>query len=181
MDTAPFAVNAKLPKRMAGLASGEPSAKLPNRADDLAAIEPDTKLPFDARAKLPKPRLSAEERLRRLEEAMAFLRQHLAAGPRQARLSKAGINLSLFTTSSSAADVHDLIQALGYQQVNLYGGSYGTRLALEVMRDFPQHIRSVVMDSTLPPQVDLFTSVPASATRSFTLLFNACAADAACN
>ena len=98
-----------------------------------------------------------------------------------ARLIKAGINLSLFTTYTSAADVHDLIQALGYQQVNLYGGSYGTRLALEVMRDFPQHIRSVVLDSTLPPQVDLFTSVPDSAMRSFETLFNACDANATCN
>jgi pimeloyl-ACP methyl ester carboxylesterase len=98
-----------------------------------------------------------------------------------ARLIEAGINLSLFTTYTSAADVHDLIEALGYQQVNLYGGSYGTRLALEVMRDFPQHVRSVVLDSTLPPQVDLFTSVPASAMRSFDTLFNACAASATCN
>lgn len=98
-----------------------------------------------------------------------------------ARLIKASINLSLYTTALTAADVHDLIQTLGYQQVNLYGGSYGTRLALEVMRDFPQHIRSVVLDSTLPPQVDLFTSVPASAMRSFNLLFTACAASAACN
>jgi pimeloyl-ACP methyl ester carboxylesterase len=98
-----------------------------------------------------------------------------------ARLIKAGINLSLYTTAITAADVHDLIQTLGYQQVNLYGGSYGTRLALSVMRDFPQQIRSVVLDSTLPPQVDLFTSVPASAMRSFNLLFTACAASAACN
>lgn len=97
------------------------------------------------------------------------------------RLIKAGINLSLYTTAITAADVHDLIQVLGYQQVNLYGGSYGTRLALEIMRDFPQRIRSVVLDSTLPPQVDLFTSVPASAMRSFKLLFNICAASPACN
>jgi pimeloyl-ACP methyl ester carboxylesterase len=97
------------------------------------------------------------------------------------RLVGTGINLSLYTTSSSAADVQDLIRALGYQQVNLYGGSYGTRWALEVLRDFPQQIRSVVLDSTLPPQVDLFTSVPASATRSFDTLFRACAANAGCN
>jgi pimeloyl-ACP methyl ester carboxylesterase len=98
-----------------------------------------------------------------------------------ARLVKVGINLSLFTTAATAADVHDLIQALGYQQVNLYGGSYGTRLGLEIMRAYPEHIRSVVLDSTLPPQVDLFTSVPPSATRSFQTLFHACAADAGCS
>jgi len=96
------------------------------------------------------------------------------------RLIKAGINLSLYTTATTAADVHDLIQTLGYQQVNLYGGSYGTRLALEIMRNFPQHVRGVVLDSTLPPQNDLFTSVPASAMRSFNLLFTTCAASSAC-
>ena len=43
------------------------------------------KLPEGAHTKLPKPRLSAEERLRRLEEAIAFLRQHLASGPQPAK------------------------------------------------------------------------------------------------
>ena len=44
-----------------------------------------TKLPSGTNAKLPKRRLSAEERLRRLEEAIAFLRQQLAAGPQPAK------------------------------------------------------------------------------------------------
>ncbi len=113
------------------------------------------------------------------EQYVALYRQALMKC--HTRLFKAGINLSLYTTAITAADVHDLIQTLGYQQVNLYGGSYGTRLTLEVMRDFPQHIRSVVLDSTLPPQIDLFTSVPASAMRSFNLLFTTCAASPKCN
>lgn len=116
-----------------------------------------------------------------LELAQYQTLYHTALAQCHTRLVKAGINLSLYTTYTSAADVHDLIQALGYQHVNLYGGSYGTRLGLEVMRDFPQHIRSVILDSTLPAQVDLFTSVPASAIRSFNLLFKSCAASATCN
>jgi pimeloyl-ACP methyl ester carboxylesterase len=67
------------------------------------------------------------------------------------RLVKQGINLNAYTTIADATDVHDLIQALGYKQVNLYGVSYGTRLALTVMRLFPASIRSVVLDSTVPP------------------------------
>ncbi len=43
------------------------------------------KMPSRTNAKLPKPRVSAEERLRRLEEAIAFLRQRLAAGPQPAK------------------------------------------------------------------------------------------------
>lgn len=69
--------HAKLPKRVAVPSPDEMSTKLQNEADTAAAINPDTKLP--------KLRFSATERLRRLEEAMAFLRQHLAAGPQPAR------------------------------------------------------------------------------------------------
>lgn len=75
------------------------------------------------------------------------------------RLLKSGINLNAFTTLEDAADVHDLIRALSYQQVNLDGVSYGTRLALTVMRLFPADLRSVVLDSVVPPQINLFTSV----------------------
>lgn len=62
------------------------TANLPNGVDGgVTAIHLDAKLPNDAHTKLPKQRLSAEERLRRLEEAMAFLRQHLVAGPQPTR------------------------------------------------------------------------------------------------
>ena len=97
------------------------------------------------------------------------------------RLVNAGINLSLYNTVTTAADVHDLIQALGYKQVNLNGGSYGTRLGLEIMRDFPQGVRSVILDAVFPPQLTFFTSIPPGVMRSFTTLFNGCAANAACD
>lgn len=74
----PDRTHATLPKRTAGPSSGEPSSKLPNGAvDEITATNP--------HATLPKPQMSTAERLRRLEEAMAFLRQHLAAGPQPAR------------------------------------------------------------------------------------------------
>jgi pimeloyl-ACP methyl ester carboxylesterase len=97
------------------------------------------------------------------------------------RLTKQGIDLSAYTSFTNAADIHDLITALGLQQADLYGVSYGTRLALEVMRAFPQHIRSVVLDSVFPPQVDSFTADPAAFTRIYTVLFQGCAASATCN
>ena len=58
-------------------------------------------------------------------------------------------DLSAYNTVANAADVNDLRLALGYDQVNLYGSSYGTRLALGVMRDFPEGLRSVVLDAPL--------------------------------
>jgi len=48
-------------------------------------------------------------------------------------------------------EVNDLRLALRYDEVNLWGSSYGTRLALGVMRDFPEGLRSVVLDSAYPP------------------------------
>jgi pimeloyl-ACP methyl ester carboxylesterase len=97
------------------------------------------------------------------------------------RLVKSGINLNAFTTLENAADVHDLIRTLGYRQVNLDGVSYGTRLALTVMRLYPADLRSVVLNSVLPPQVNLFTSIPRAAVRAFDVLFQGCAADRFCN
>ena len=98
-----------------------------------------------------------------------------------ARLASQGINPGAYTTLNDAADIHDLIQTLGYQQVDLYGVSYGTRLALEVMRAYPQHVRSVILDSTVPAQSSLITSVPTSTARVFKVLFDGCAADATCS
>jgi pimeloyl-ACP methyl ester carboxylesterase len=97
------------------------------------------------------------------------------------RLTSAGVHLGAYTTLADANDVHDLIVALGYSQVDLYGVSYGTRLALEVMRSFPQHVRSVVLDSTVPPQLKLLTSIPSDTERVFKTLWDGCAKDATCS
>ena len=97
------------------------------------------------------------------------------------RLVKSGINLNAYTTQQNAADVHDLIHTLGYQQVNLRGVSYGTRLALTIMRLYPADLRSVVLDSVLPPQVISFPSIPPAAQRAFDVLFHRCAVDSHCN
>ncbi len=94
---------------------------------------------------------------------------------------KSGINLNAFTTLENAADVHDLIRTLGYRQVNLDGISYGTRLALTDMRLYPADLRSVVLNSVLPPQVNAFMSIPQAAERAFDVLFQGCMADSYCN
>lgn len=90
-------------------------------------------------------------------------------------------DLTVYNSISSAADVHDLRQALGYQRVNLWGGSYGTRLALEVMRLYPEDLRSVVLDAVYPPDVDLYIEAPANFYRSLNRLFESCAANRVCN
>ncbi len=97
------------------------------------------------------------------------------------RLVRQGINLNAYTTIQNADDVHDLVRALGYRQVNLVSLSYGTRLALTVMRLYPADIRSVVLDSAYPPQVNGDTAIPAAAQRAFDTLFQGCAANPSCN
>ncbi len=97
------------------------------------------------------------------------------------RLTGEGVNLAQYNSAASAADVDDLRKALGYRQVNLYGDSYGTRLALTVMRDHPDGLRSVILDSVYPPQQDLYLPLAANAERAFNVLFDNCAADPTCN
>ncbi len=97
------------------------------------------------------------------------------------RLMARGVDLSAYNSAASAADMHDLRKALGYEQWNLFGISYGTRLALTAMRDYPQDIRSVVLDSVYPPQVNLFTALPPTIDRAFSRIFDNCAASATCS
>ena len=91
------------------------------------------------------------------------------------RLVSEGINLAAYTSAENAADLNELRQALGYDEWNLYGLSYGTRLALTTIRDFPEGIRSVILDSSYPLQVNIYTTLAANARRGFNVLFEGCA------
>jgi pimeloyl-ACP methyl ester carboxylesterase len=97
------------------------------------------------------------------------------------RWMQQGIDLTAYNSAESAADLHDLLGALGYEQWNLFGISYGTRLALTMMRDYPNDVRSAVLDSVYPPQVNLFTALPPTIDRAFDRIFANCAADPQCN
>lgn len=90
------------------------------------------------------------------------------------------VDLGLFTTTQSAADVESIRKALGYEAINLVGASYGTRLAQEVMRGYPDALRAVVLDSVIPPQVNRPVGTVASADGALTRFFDACTADRAC-
>ncbi|GAB4357368.1 MAG: alpha/beta fold hydrolase [Kiloniellaceae bacterium] len=68
------------------------------------------------------------------------------------RLQGEGIDLSAYNSRESAADIAELRRALGIESWNLYGVSYGTRLALSVLRYHPEGVRSVVLDSVFPPE-----------------------------
>jgi pimeloyl-ACP methyl ester carboxylesterase len=97
------------------------------------------------------------------------------------RLTGSGAKLAAYTTVASAADVRDLAAALGYPQINLYGVSYGTRLAQAIMRDDPGIVRSVVVDSVLPLDLKLYNTEAASNAQALEALFKGCAANTRCN
>jgi pimeloyl-ACP methyl ester carboxylesterase len=108
------------------------------------------------------------------ERAREFVKACLAG---RERLVAAGIDVRAYNTLESAADVNDLCKALGYSKVNLYGISYGTRLGLAVMRDFPGILRSVILDSNVPMQICQFTEPRKHTAFCFNLLFKRVAED----
>ena len=63
-----------------------------------------------------------------------------------------GVDLAAYNSAENAADLADLRTALGIDGWNLYGVSYGSNLAMSELRDHPEGIRSVVLDSCRSPQ-----------------------------
>lgn len=92
-----------------------------------------------------------------------------------------GVKLNAYTTVESAADIRDLLVVLGVQKINLYGASYGTRLAQVVMRDYPEIVQSSILDSVVPIDSNLFTKYSGTSDAALKTLFNTCTADPECN
>jgi pimeloyl-ACP methyl ester carboxylesterase len=97
------------------------------------------------------------------------------------RLAGEGVDFGAYNSAASASDVADVMSALGYGDYSIYGISYGTRLALTVMRDHPEHVRSAVLDSTLPPQVNGLSEAAKNFERAFNTLVDGCKVDTACH
>ena len=89
-------------------------------------------------------------------------------------------DLRQFTTTIAMQDMDAVRAELGAQRWNLVGGSYGTRAALEYLRQFPQHVRRIVIDGVAPPDMVLPASMTLDARAALDAVFKACAADKAC-
>ena len=96
------------------------------------------------------------------------------------RLISEGIDIAAYDSAASAADIEDLRQTLGIKQWNLYGVSYSTRLMLNYIRVYPKSVRSVILDSVLPPTVNYDETSVDGVVRSLKLIFETCAADTHC-
>jgi pimeloyl-ACP methyl ester carboxylesterase len=97
-----------------------------------------------------------------------------------AELEAEGVNLSLYNTVMNARDVRAVVEGLGYDAYNIYGISYGTRLALEVMRTIPDGMRRVVLDSVAPMNVRLYDELIGPHQDAIDALVQQCAEDPDC-
>ena len=89
-------------------------------------------------------------------------------------------DLRFYTTAIAMADAEAVRQAMGLGPVNVVGGSYGTRAALDYLRQYPASVRRAVIDGVAPPDMVMVRSLSADGQAAFEALLTECAADSAC-
>ena len=106
-----------------------------------------------------------------------------ASGRRFAERCLAGLDADprFYTTSDAVLDLEAVRAAIGAEQVNLVGVSYGTRVALEYLRRHPDRTRTVVLDGVVPPELALGADHARNLEAALDAHFARCAADAACS
>jgi pimeloyl-ACP methyl ester carboxylesterase len=90
-------------------------------------------------------------------------------------------DLTQYTTAASVADLEAIRGALGYEAINLAGGSYGTRLALEYVRAHAPRVRTLALEGPVPPRMRSPEAFGRVAQRALDGLLDECLADAACS
>lgn len=86
-----------------------------------------------------------------------------------------------YTTSIAVRDLEAMRAALGYEKLNIYGVSYGTRVALHYLRRYPERTRSVIIDGVLPPTEALGIEVADNAQTAFDAIARRCSESDACS
>ena len=85
-----------------------------------------------------------------------------------------------YVTSIAVEDLDEVRGALGYDRINLWGGSYGTRAGLEYLRRHGDHVRSMVLDGVAPATMKLPLSFVTDGDAALARLIEACELEAAC-
>jgi len=85
-----------------------------------------------------------------------------------------------YTTPVAMDDLDEVRAALGYEKLNLWGISYGTRAALVYMRQHPERVRTAILDGVAPMSMYLPLYMPRDGQRAVDLLLAHCEQDAAC-
>jgi pimeloyl-ACP methyl ester carboxylesterase len=87
--------------------------------------------------------------------------------------------LAAYTTANAARDIEQVRLALGYRQINVFGGSYGTRLGQVYARAFPAALRAMILDGVTAPD-QIIPAAGRDGQAALEALFRQCAADLAC-
>jgi pimeloyl-ACP methyl ester carboxylesterase len=98
----------------------------------------------------------------------------------RAQLEKTA-NLTLYTSAIAMDDLDEVRAALGYEKINLLGGSYGTYAAFVYMRQHPDRVRTAVLEGVTTPDVKILLPFARGVEHSLERLFSDCAADKDCN
>jgi pimeloyl-ACP methyl ester carboxylesterase len=107
------------------------------------------------------------------EEIAASARACLAALEKHA-------DVAYYTTSLAVQDLEQVRAALGYARINLYGASYGTRVAQQYLRHFPGRTRSVILDGVVPVGQPMGLATARDAESALEDILQRCVRDAAC-
>jgi pimeloyl-ACP methyl ester carboxylesterase len=116
--------------------------------------------------------LTPEEETIRILEKTAVCKEEM---------KEKGLRAHIFNSIVSVKDLERLRLVLNYNEWNLYGASYGSRLALTYMREQPEPIRAVIMQGIFPPEVNMYENVLTNFKRSLELLMTKCENEPYCN
>jgi len=95
-------------------------------------------------------------------------------------LAALGIDPAQYTTAAWVEDLDAVRAALGYAKINLWGGSYGTRVALEYLRRHPDRVRSAVLDGVAPPAMIVSFDVWPARDRAIDRIIEGCKTSPPC-
>jgi pimeloyl-ACP methyl ester carboxylesterase len=95
-------------------------------------------------------------------------------------LAKYGQRVRDYTTSNAVRDLDDVRQALGFAQIDLYGSSYGTRVAESYMRRHPDAVHAVILDGVIDPERALGPDTPVDGERALAHIIARCQESRAC-
>lgn len=96
------------------------------------------------------------------------------------RLLEPKANLKLYTTPIAMDDLDDVRAALGYERINIIGGSYGTRAAQVYLKLHQAHVRAVILHGVSPTNQFMPRDFPQHTERALNGIISECAADQAC-
>jgi pimeloyl-ACP methyl ester carboxylesterase len=113
-------------------------------------------------------------------DSLLYLPEERMLEALQACMEGLDADLRLYTTPLAMDDLDQVRAGLGYDQINLWGGSYGTRAALVYLRRHEDHVRAMVVDGLAPPAILLPLNVGIDGQRALDLLLDDCAGDPGC-